>query len=86
MSITIKYLVELGILKNGDELYWKRNVRKTSHYATIENGLIKTEDGLSHKSPSGAARHLNNGKPIDGWKCWRLKSSGQLIDLLRSKE
>ena len=46
------------------------------------NGLIKTEDGQFHKSPSGAARAFNQGRPINGWLVWKLED-GSSLDSLR---
>ena len=84
MSESIKDLVIAGKLSEGTELYWKRNREGSVHIAVIENGHIKTADGKLHKSPSGAAKHLNGNKPIDGWKCWRIKATKKLIDELRA--
>ena len=86
MSDSIKSLVASGKLENGDKLFWKRKREGSIHRAVIELGMIKTADGKSHKSPSGAARHLNGNKPIDGWKCWRLTTNNLLIDELRTKK
>ncbi len=78
-------LVSGGLIPNGTELIWKRRVQGDAHSATIVNGAIQTADGKLHKTPSGAARHLNNGNPVDGWKVWRIKSTGLLIDTFRLK-
>ena len=78
-------LVKLGSIPNGTELVWKRRVQGETHTATVVFGAIRTADGELHKSPSGAARHLNNGKPVDGWKVWKIKQSGLLIDTFRLK-
>lgn len=83
MSESIKDLVDAGKILEGTELFWKRNREGSVHLAVIENGYIKTADGKVHKSPSGAARHLNGNKPIDGWKCWRIRATKKLIDELR---
>ena len=85
MSESIKDLINSGALKNGTELSWNRYREGSKHLAVIEHGLIKTADGEFHRTPSGAARHLNGDKAVDGWKCWRLKSNNQLIDELRTQ-
>ena len=81
--MTFKELVRAGIIPNGTELIWKRRVQGDVHSAKVSNECIQTSDGKLHKTPSGAARHLNNGKPIDGWKVWKIKSTGELIDIFR---
>ena len=85
MSESIGDLVKAGKLENGTELSWKRIREGSIHSAVIENGKIKTSDGVIHNSPSGAAKHLNGNKPIDGWKCWRIEPSKKLINELRSR-
>ena len=37
------------------------------------------------KDMTGAAKHLNNDKPVDGWIAWRLKNSGEQLSTLRAK-
>ena len=83
--MTFKELVRAGIIPNGTELIWKRRVQGDVHSAKVLNDCIQTSDGKLHKTPSGAARHLNYGKPIDGWKVWKIKSTGELIDIFRNK-
>jgi hypothetical protein len=83
--MTISDLIKSGVLPIGTELIWRRRVQGQTHTATIAHNAIRTADGKLHKSPSGAARHLNNGKPVDGWKVWKIRESGMLIDALRVK-
>jgi hypothetical protein len=47
------------------------------------DGTITTTDGKKHKTPSGAAKHLNGNKPVDGWLAWKVKSSGLSLSTLR---
>ena len=83
---TTKDLLKAGILNEGDTLIWKRRVQGITHEARINNdGTIETSDGKKHKTPSGAAKHLNNDKPVDGWIAWRLKHSGVQLITLRAK-
>jgi hypothetical protein len=83
--MTFNELVKSGAIPVGTELVWKRRIQGETHTATVAQGAIRTADGKVHKSPSGAARHLNNGKPVDGWKVWKIKESGLLIDTFRQK-
>jgi Restriction Enzyme Adenine Methylase Associated len=84
--MTFKQLVMIGLIPNGTELVWKRRVQGAVHTAIVVNGTIQTSDGKIHKTPSGAARHLNNGKPVDGWKVWKIESSGLLLDTFRLRD
>lgn len=77
-------LVKSGALSTGQELIWNRRVAKEIHIATINSdGSLTTADGKKHKTPSGAAKHLNGGKPVDGWLAWKLKDSGESLASLR---
>lgn len=83
---TIKDLMRANLLKSGDELVWNRRVQKVKHVAVVtESGGLKTADGESHKTPSGAAKHLNGSKPVDGWLAWKTKATGASLAELRSK-
>lgn len=83
MNISISELIHRGKLTEDSVLVWHRKREGSVHRATILGVLIRTADGKLHKSPSGAAKHLNGNKPIDGWKCWRIESSNKLLDELR---
>jgi len=77
-------LVKKGSLGVGQELVWVRRVAKETHLATVnQDGSITTADGVKHKTPSGAAKHLNGNKPVDGWLAWKLKSTGATLASLR---
>ena len=81
-----KDLLRAGLLKENEKLIWKRSVQGSTHEAYVSpDGLIHTVDGKSHRTPSGAARHLNGNKPVDGWIAWRVKSSNESLAELRSK-
>jgi hypothetical protein len=79
-------LVKSGSLSAGQELIWNRRVAKETHLATVnQDGSITTADGIKHKTPSGAAKHLNGNKPVDGWLAWKVKSSLVSLAELRAK-
>jgi hypothetical protein len=82
---TMKHLLKSGAVSAGDKLVWSRRVLKSAHEAVInQDGTISTSDGKSHKSPSGAAKHLNQNKPVDGWIAWQHVKSGKKLAELRS--
>ena len=77
-------LLKSGALTSGQELIWNRRVAKQIHLATVnQDGSITTADGVKHKTPSGAAKHLNGNKPVDGWLAWKIKSTGASLASLR---
>ena len=82
---SLKDLIKSGFIQANEELIWKRRIENTTHSAVVNiDGSITTSDGQNHKTPSGAAKHLNGGKPVDGWLVWKLKSSGHSLASLRS--
>ena len=82
---TISDLISHGLLKVGDKLVWKRRSLGEIHTATIQsNGSLVTEDGVVHKTPSGAAKHFSR-KPVDGWNTWKIGETKISIGSLRSK-
>lgn len=75
-------LISQGLLKDGDVVVWKRRTGLVE--ATVKApGFLLTSDSVKHKTPSGAAKHLNGNKPVDGWLAWRLKATGKPISTLR---
>ncbi len=79
-------LVKNGLLQPGQELIWNRRVKREIHLAVVnQDGSITTNDGVRHKTPSGAARHLNGNKPVDGWLAWKVKSSFISLAELRAE-
>ena len=52
-----------------------------SHIGLTKYEIPLTSDGEKHKSPSGAARSFNGGKPIDGWLAWKLENGSKLGSL-----
>ena len=77
-------LIKDGSIRDGDKLIWKRRVEGSTHHAHISSsGEIVTSDGKKHKTPSGAARHVNGGKPVDGWIVWKVEASGKSLAQLR---
>ncbi len=83
---SIKDLIKIGLVQVGEELIWKRRVQGVSHIAVINSdGTLRTSDGKLHKTPSGAAKHLNANKPVDGWLAWKLKRNNVSLADLRQK-
>ncbi len=77
-------ILKSGKLEANSKIIWNRKSLSQRHLATINgDGTITTADGKKHKSPSGAARHLNGDKPVDGWIVWKLESTGIPLAKLR---
>lgn len=79
-------LLEKGYLSPEDEIVWHQRKLKKVHRATINgDGSITTADGAKHRTPSGAAKHLNDNKPVDGWHAWHLKRTDESLSELRTQ-
>ena len=84
--VATKDLIKAGLINAGETLVWKRRTHAESHIATVKSdGTIETSDGKIHRTPSGAAKHLNGNKPVDGWLAWKLQANGATLAALREK-
>ena len=82
--LSLRNLLEAGLISAGDDLIWKkRNSRLTFTAKIMQNGMIKTSDGVLHNSPSTAARHVNMGMSTNGWRVWQVATSKQSLFELR---
>jgi hypothetical protein len=81
--MNINDLIVTGKIEVGAKLTMKKHGEVITAVVT-SNGFIKTSDGKIHKSPSGAARTFNGGKPIDGWLAWKLENGSKLGSLRES--
>ncbi len=82
----IEKLIKAGKLNIGTVLIWQRRSMKAAHRVVIlESGKLETADGVRHTSPSGAAKHLNGGKPVDGWLAWKVEKNGISLAKLREE-
>jgi hypothetical protein len=69
--VNLKELVANGIIPVGTKICMTKK-GKTINAEILKDGSVQTSDGEIYKSPSGAARAHNEGKPIDGWIAWKL--------------
>jgi len=81
--VSLAKLFSDGVLQNGDELVWKRRSQDLKAKLDSE-GLIVTSDGVKHKTPSGAAKHLV-GRSVDGWIVWHCLRLDKSLHELRAK-
>lgn len=76
----LQRLLELGRIEPGTALTWKRRNGVALSAIINADGTLATDDGKTHRTPSGAARHYV-GRPVDGWKVWTLPSGQRLDDV-----
>jgi len=81
--LNLDQLIKVGKIRVGEQLTWQRRGLGVKHAAqVIAGGKIQTSDGAVHKTPSGAAKHFNGNKPVDGWLAWKL-ANGKPLGSLR---
>jgi hypothetical protein len=80
-EITLKMLLEEGIIKTGTILYSDTNPTKTAKI-TSEGYIDLNIDGKQklYPYPSGAARALVN-LSVNGWKFWKIKVNNELKEI-----
>ncbi len=73
-------LIEAGLLQPNSTVMWKRRGGEVLTAMVQIDGSLKTPDGKTHRTPSGAAKHYT-GRPIDGWNAWAVPDGRRLSDL-----
>ena len=82
-KIELTDLLAVGLLSSNATLVWTRREGEVRKAKLMADGRIQVGKQAMYATPSGAARHFNNGRPINGWKVWRVgnKSGPALADL-----
>jgi hypothetical protein len=82
--VKLTELISANLIEVNTALRFKRH-SKIENAILLSDGTIKTSDGKIHKTPSGAARHLNGNKPIDGWLAWKIEGTKTSLADIRAK-
>ncbi len=86
-SITLKMLLDTGILKAGTRLYAESDNSIVANLSPDGNIVLNINNEVIVKqSLSGAARAIT-GKSLNGWLFWSIDESGvmQTLSFFRSK-
>jgi hypothetical protein len=80
---SLRDLIKTGAIDVGDVLVWEKKQSKTVHTVTVQaNGTLKTPSGTIYRTPSNAAKELNGGIAINGWRVWKLqRNSKSLLEI-----
>lgn len=69
---SVRRLLETGHLQVGQELVYKNSSSEKTMKVSIDtNGFLVDKMGNVYKTPTAAAKSINNNKSINGWKAWR---------------
>lgn len=82
--IKLPDLLDAGLIREGDDLEWKRPKKGEVHHATITaNGAIKLDDGRAFSTPSRAAMEAAQIASYDGWYAWTVMRLDKKLNDLR---
>jgi hypothetical protein len=76
--ITLRDLLEAGLISTGEQLQFSRPRSGEDHPATVSAaGHIVFPDGTEYNTPSDAAKAVTDTQ-VNGWICWRT-SDGRVL-------
>ncbi len=80
---SLRDLLKSGAISVGDVLLWEKKQSKTVHTVTVQaDGTLKASSGAIYRTPSNAAKQLNGGIAINGWRVWKLqRNSKSLLEI-----
>ncbi|MBT1171565.1 DUF262 domain-containing protein [Bifidobacterium sp. SO4] len=78
--VTIRQVIQAGLLTPGERLVWDRPRKGERWYATVtENGRLRLDDGSEYPTPTAAARAAAGGRRGGGLDVWKRVSNGQKL-------
>lgn len=78
--VTIRQVIQAGLLVPGERLVWERPRKGERWYATVtENGRFRLDDGSEYPTPTAAARAAAGGRRSGGLEVWKRTSNGQKL-------
>lgn len=85
--VTVKDLLDAGLLPAGAKLRFDRTRIGTTYGATVtEEGCIRLDrDGEEFRSPSRAAMVAAGMRGVDGWRAWSVTDQNRLLDAVRQE-
>jgi predicted transcriptional regulator len=77
-------LIEAGLLKPGDDLYFQQRIGEEPYRAQVtDRGRLELADGREFKTPSAAGRDVAGLRAVAGWSAWRVGPAGPTLHELR---
>ncbi|MFY1690612.1 CBS domain-containing protein [Plantactinospora sp. WMMB782] len=84
--VRLSDLLEAGLLKPGQELYFQQRLGERPHEATvIEPGRLRLPDGREFGTPSAAGSAASGLVAVPGWEAWRVGRGGPTLHELRQR-
>ncbi|WP_433209713.1 hypothetical protein ACQP00_45740 [Dactylosporangium sp. CS-047395] len=84
--VRILDLIEAGLLKPGDDLFYHQRVGDPPHEATVtDRGRLRLRDGREFNTPSAAGAAVAGISAVPGWSVWRVGRDGPTLHTLRQR-
>ena len=78
--VTIRQVIDAGLLVPGERLVWERPRKGERWFATVtENGRLRLDDGSEYPTPTAAARAAAGGRRGGGLDVWKRTRNGQKL-------
>ncbi len=78
--VTIRQVIDAGLLVPGERLVWDRPRKGERWFATVtENGRLRLDDGSEYPTPTAAARAAAGGRRGGGLDVWKRTRNGQKL-------
>ncbi|PJM79693.1 GmrSD restriction endonuclease domain-containing protein [Bifidobacterium scaligerum] len=78
--VSIRQVVQAGLLTPGERLVWDRPRKGERWYATVtENGRLRLDDGSEYPTPTAAARAAAGGRRGGGLDVWKRAANGKKL-------
>ncbi|MEU7573374.1 CBS domain-containing protein [Micromonospora sp. NPDC049240] len=82
--VRIADLIDAGLLKPGDELFFQQRIGDAPHQATVtDRARLRLPDGREFSTPSRAGATVAGRRAVAGWSAWQVGRNGPSLHRLR---
>lgn len=82
--VRISDLIDAGLLKPGDELFFQQRIGEEPHEAIVtERARLRLPDGREFTTPSRAGAVVAGRRAVAGWSAWQVGRNGPTLHRLR---
>ncbi|MBQ1075431.1 hypothetical protein KBX06_20005 [Micromonospora sp. C31] len=82
--VRISDLLDAGLLKPGDELFFQQRIGDEPHQASVtDRARLRLQDGREFTTPSRAGATVAGRRAVAGWSAWQVGQAGPTLHRLR---
>ncbi|MEU4643982.1 CBS domain-containing protein [Micromonospora sp. NPDC023814] len=82
--VRISDLIDAGLLKPGDELFFQQRIGEDPHQAMVtDRARLRLPDGREFTTPSRAGATVAGRRAVAGWSAWQVGRNGPTLHRLR---